>query len=199
MRLLYFLSIPPVPTAFTASIVGLPVPPFTDPTTGHPREFFHAQRHLYQYMISEMANAPCHQLVFSQLVYAFINDASEAFRILKNLPKAGRIYAYHRSNPEIPNLISSDGGDFKLRQAHLIPALENLKLDDSFKVRAYDQYVDDVRKTCSDYALFCTASTSQHKARLPYNVLVSSCRHIIQLFFCVGLNMLRVSTTLSMS
>lgn len=79
----------------------------------------------------ERAQGPCHQVLYSSNSSVFINDAAEAARLIHCMPTKGDIYKPFRLNPNIPDMLASDGSDWTLRREHLAPALQSSRLSAS--------------------------------------------------------------------
>ncbi len=71
-----------------------------------------------------MANGPYHQLVLMKHASIFINDAEETGRIFNLLPTKGPIYDIFRYNKAVPDILASDGEDWKVRSSVLTDALQ---------------------------------------------------------------------------
>lgn len=118
---------------------GIPCPPLSHPVLGHPDRMLSSIKHELRLEVCESTDAPFHQLLVMKHVSVFINDAVEAAGALKKFTTKGDIYRVFRLNPDVPDIISSDGDDFNLRKRALGSCLEALHTD---KV-----YVDDLMST----------------------------------------------------
>jgi len=58
----------------------------------------------------------------------FIDDAVQAAKVLENRTHKGPIYAVFKFDQNTPDLFSSDGNDWNIRNKYLKPSLENFKL-----------------------------------------------------------------------
>lgn len=74
----------------------------------------------------------------------FINDATEAARILETVPNKGKIYTAFRYDGNIPDILASDGDAFVRRKNALEASLNNLKLETNLITEAllvaFDRY-----------------------------------------------------------
>jgi cytochrome P450 len=104
---------------------NIPVPPYTHPVLGHPDRMLSPLKHELRLEVCEAARAMFHQLVFMSQVSVFINDAEEVVRVLKSIPRKGDIYKVFRLNPDIPDILASDGIDSEVRRSNLGPSLGN--------------------------------------------------------------------------
>ena len=86
-------------------------------------------KHELRLAVTESATGPYHQLVMMKHASIFINDSTEAARVLNTLPSKGAIYDLFRYNKDIPDTIASDGEAYNLRSPHLTEPLRNLNID----------------------------------------------------------------------
>ena len=107
----------------------IPCPPFSHPMLGHPDRMLSPLKHELRLEVCDAARAMFHQLVFMSQSSVFINDAEEAVRVLKKFQSKGDIYKVFRLNPDIPDVLASDGEDASTRRRLFGPALDNSRLN----------------------------------------------------------------------
>lgn len=109
-------------------IAGIPYPPFTHSILGHPERMMHPLKHELRLEICDASTAPIHQLLMMKHSSVFINDASLAKQVLEDLPTKGSLYNAYRYDQNVPDILASDGNDYKLRVDALKSSFENLKI-----------------------------------------------------------------------
>lgn len=68
-----------------------------------------------------------------KFVSIFINDATLAMKVLKDLPNKGKIYNAFRYDTETPDIFASDGDDYNLRKSGLAAAFASLRVNEDHK------------------------------------------------------------------
>jgi hypothetical protein len=107
---------------------GIPIPPFTHAVLGHPDMMLSPLKHILRLEVAERARAAFHQLVMMKHSSIFVNAADVTKNLFEKLSIKGPIYEIFRYNKVIPDMLASDGDDWKLRSTHLREALINTKL-----------------------------------------------------------------------
>ena len=107
----------------------IPCPPYSHPMLGHPDRMLSPLKHELRLEVCDAARAMFHQLVFMNQSSVFINDAEEAVRVLKKFQSKGDIYKVFRLNPEIPDVLASDGEEAFTRRSLFGPALDSARLE----------------------------------------------------------------------
>ena len=110
----------------------IPCPPFSHPMLGHPDRMLSPLKHELRLEVCDAARAMFHQLVFMSQSSVFINDAEEAVRVLKKFHNKGDIYKVFRLNPDIPDVLASDGEDALTRRRVFGPALDSSRFNSQY-------------------------------------------------------------------
>ena len=113
---------------------------------GHPDKMLSPLKHELRLAVTESANGPYHQLVMMKHASIFINDSTEASRVLNTVPSKGAIYDLFRYNKDIPDTIASDGEAYNLRSPHLTDPLRNLTIDSESLSPILQQFGDALHK-----------------------------------------------------
>jgi cytochrome P450 len=87
----------------------------------------HPLKHELRLEVCEAARSAFHQLVMMKHSSVFINDASEAGRLMEEMPSKGQIYSPFRYDANIPDMLASDGEAWNVRRKALGPVLANIK------------------------------------------------------------------------
>lgn len=108
---------------------GIPTIPMSNAIYGHINEMQHPSRHFFRLRAAERKPyPPLHQLSFAKNTSVFINDAKEAAYTLQDFQTKGEVYKFFRFNPDIPDLLASDGAEYSLRSSTLTPLLNSMTL-----------------------------------------------------------------------
>jgi len=113
----------------------IPAPPFSH-MLGHPEAMMHPCKHIYRGGLCDQVQVAFHQLVLMKRSIVFCNDATEAGKILNDIPTKGIIYSMFRLKPTVPDLMSAEGPDFDVRIQNLQRGLAAMALDKSCTVSA---------------------------------------------------------------
>ena len=107
----------------------IPAPAFSH-MIGHPEAMIHPCKHIYRGGLCDQIGkqSAFHQLVLTKRFIVFCNDATEAGRIITDLPTKGAVYSMFRLRPDVPDVMSAEGADYDARVKVLQRGLANLSL-----------------------------------------------------------------------